>query len=105
MFLTYYMRWFSSVYVQVYRWRVTTITRLVRFYVLSSVQCWFTFPQEQLPIAIRQYNGRTVEEVKQEIIGFSSDLSFAPPGVVIKWSWVSPATRGVESDLLQHWQF
>ena len=62
---------------------------------------WLTFSQEQIPIAIRQYNGRTVEEVNQEIIGLSSDLSFASPGVVIKWSWVSPATRGVESDLLQ----
>ena len=62
---------------------------------------WLTFSQEQIPIAIRQYNGRTVEEVNQEIIGLSSDLSFVSPGVVIKWSWVSPATRGVGSDLLQ----
>ena len=70
----------------------------LRLIICSS---WLTFSQEQIPIAIRQYNGRTVEEVNQEIIGLSSDLSFASPGIVIKWSWVSPATRGVESDLLQ----
>jgi hypothetical protein len=70
----------------------------LRLIICSS---WLTFPQEQLPIAIRRQNGRAVKEVKQNIIGLSSDLSFAPPGVVIKWSWVSPATRSVESELLR----
>ena len=62
---------------------------------------WLTFSQEQLPIAIPQDDGHTVEEVKQNIIGFSSNLSFASPGIVVKWSWVSPATESVESDLLR----
>ena len=48
---------------------------------------WLTFPQEQSPIAILQYNGCIIKEFKREIIGFSSDLNFAAPGVVIKWSW------------------
>jgi hypothetical protein len=70
----------------------------LRLIICSS---WLTFPQEQLPIAIRRQNGRDVGEVKQDVIGFSSDLIFAPPGVVIKWSWVSLATRSVESELLR----
>ena len=62
---------------------------------------WLTFPQEQLPIVIPQDNSRSVKEVTQNIIGFSSNLSFASPGVVVKSSWVSPVTGGVESDLLR----
>ena len=62
---------------------------------------WLTFPKEQLPTVIPQNNSRAVEEVKQNIIGFSSDLSFASPGIVVKWSWVSPTTESVESELLR----
>jgi hypothetical protein len=61
---------------------------------------WLTFPQVQLPITIPQ-NGRTVESVTQNIIGPSSNLNFASPGTVVKWSWVSPATGSVESDILR----
>ena len=57
--------------------------------------------QEPLPIAIPRDNGRTVEEVKQKIIGSPSNLSFASPGIVIKWSWVSLASQSIESDLLR----
>ena len=57
-----------------------------------------TFPQA---IAIPRFNGRTVEYVKQNIIGSSSNLNFASPGVVVKWSWVSLAAESVESDLLR----
>jgi hypothetical protein len=59
---------------------------------------WLTFPQAT---AIPQFNDRTVEYVKQNIIGSSSNLNFTSPGVVVKWSWVSPATESVESDLLR----
>jgi hypothetical protein len=79
---------------------MTTISRLVRFFVLTIWSGWLTFPKDQFPIAIRQYNGRPVGEVKQDIIEVSSNLNFAPPGVVIKWSWVSSAARSVESALL-----
>ena len=62
---------------------------------------WLTFPQEQLLITIPHDNGRTVESVTQNIIGSSSNLRFASPGMVVKCSWVSPATKSVESDLLR----
>jgi len=58
-------------------------------------------PLKQLPIAIPRDNGRTIEEVKQNIIGSSSNLSFTSPGTVIKWSWVSLATERIESELLR----
>ena len=69
---------------------------------LRLIMCssWLTFPQAQLPISIPQ-NGRTVESVTQNIIGSSSNLNFASPGTVVKWSWVSPTTESVESDLLR----
>ena len=59
---------------------------------------WLTFPQA---IAIPRFNGRTVEYVKQNIIGSSSNLNFASPGVVVKCSWVSLAAESIESDLLR----
>jgi hypothetical protein len=59
------------------------------------------FLQEQLPITILQDNGHTIEDVKQNIIGSSSNLNFASPGTVVKCSWVSPAAKSVESDLLR----
>jgi hypothetical protein len=70
---------------------------------LRLVMCssWLTFPQAQLPIAIPQDNGRTVENVPQNIIGSLSNLNFASPGMVLKCSWVSPAAESVESDLLR----
>ena len=61
---------------------------------------WLTFPQAQLPIMIPQKNGRTIESVTQNIIGSSSSLNFASPGMVVKCSWVSPADENVESDLV-----
>ena len=79
---------------------MTTKSRLVRFFVLICVQVGLLFRQEQLPITIPQDNGRTVEEVKQNIVGSLSNLNFASPGMVVKCSWVSPAAESVESDLL-----
>ena len=62
---------------------------------------WLTFPQEHLPITIPQDNGRIPEEVEQNVNEFPLNLSFASPGIVFKSSWVSPATGGIESDLLR----
>jgi hypothetical protein len=60
------------------------------------------FLYEQLPITISQdNNGGTIEGVKQNIIGSSSNLNFSSPGMVVKCSWVSPAAESVESDLLR----
>jgi hypothetical protein len=50
---------------------------------------------------IPQGNGCTVKDVNQDIIGSSTDLDFASPGVVVKCSWVSPAAETVESNLLR----
>ena len=60
-----------------------------------------TFPQAILPITITQENGYAIENVTQNIIGFSSSLNFASPGMVVKCSWVSPAAESIESDLLR----
>ena len=62
---------------------------------------WLTFPQARLLITIPQENSRTVENVTQNIIGSSSNLDFASPGMVVKCSWVSMAAESVESDLLR----
>ena len=70
----------------------------LRLIVRSS---WLTFPQAILPIKITQENGHAIENVTQNIIGFSSNLNFASPGMVVKCSWVSPAAKSIESDLLR----
>jgi hypothetical protein len=73
---------------------------------LRLIMCssWLTaayFLQEQIPITISQDSGHTIEEIKQNIIGSSSNLNFASPGMVVKCSWVSLAAESVESDLLR----
>ena len=70
---------------------------------LYFIMCssWLTFPQGKLLTTVPQYKGRIVENVEQNIIGSSSNLSFASPGMVVKCSWVSPTTKSVESDLLR----
>ena len=62
---------------------------------------WLTFPQALLPITITQENGHAIENITQNIIGFSSNLNFASPGMVVKCSWVSLAAESIESDLLR----
>jgi hypothetical protein len=79
---------------------VTTRGRSVRFFVLFCVQGWLIFLQEQVPITVPQDNSRTVENVKQNIIGSSSNLNFASPGMVVKCSWISLSDESVESELL-----
>ena len=68
---------------------------------LTLCSRWLTFPQEQIPIAIRRYNSRTIEEVNQNVTNLPADFNFAAPGIVVKWSWVSLAAEDVESDLLR----
>jgi len=57
--------------------------------------------EEHLPITIPQDSGRILEVVEQNIITVSPNLNFASPGIVVKSSWVSPVSGGVESDLLR----
>ena len=68
------------------------------FFRLIICSSRLTFPQV---ITIPQDDGRTVEEVKQNVIGSTSGLNFASPGIVVKWSWVSLAAHSVESALLR----
>ena len=72
------------------------MNRLVRFFVLFCVFSRLMFPQAQLLIA-----GRTVKDVTQNIIGSSSDLDFASPGIVLKSSWVSLTSESIEYDVLR----
>jgi hypothetical protein len=76
------------------------------FCFITMCSSWLTFPQDQVDTTIIEDNDDILLnfKVKQNIIGSSSNLNFASPGMVVKCSWVSPAAESVKSDLLARLQ-
>ena len=103
MFLAYYWRWCLHVfivYVQVYRWRVTTRSCLVHFFVLLCVQIDLLFKSTitYYDTTKRSYRPKRYAEYYRVFINFEFHLSRNGGQVVMGlagcWEhWIWPTSR------------
>ena len=83
----------------------TTVGRQLVYISFSEFVMLLTFPHPQAHITIPHTNGYPICGIDHCIVqpdeGNGKDLAVTSPETVVKFSWVSKASRSIEPDLLQ----